>query len=111
MAGENIALGAMLGNPTEEQIQEKAENFAANAAEDWYAEIKYYPFGDFHAGAGPKPNFLHFTQMVWKGTKEVGYGLSKCGNTYYVVARYFPPGNIDVLGMHLFEENVLPPQK
>ena len=66
----------------------------------WYDEIYDYDFKkpDFKSGTG------HFTQVVWVGSKEVGFGAakSKSGN-YYGVANYFPPGNY----IGEFEENVL----
>ena len=39
-------------------------------------------------------NSAHFTQMIWKGTKKVGFGYSKLnkGNSYFI-ALYSPPGN------------------
>ena len=66
----------------------------------WYDAIDDYDFKkpDFKSGTG------HFTQVVWVGSKEVGFGAaqSKSGN-YYGVANYFPPGNY----IGEFEENVL----
>ena len=66
----------------------------------WYDEIYDYNFKkpDFKSGTG------HFTQVVWVGSKEVGFGAaqSESGN-YYGVANYFPPGNY----IGEFEENVL----
>lgn len=49
----------------------------------------------------------HFTQVVWKDTKEVGIGLATDGNTVFVVGQYLPAGNITNAGY--FEKNVLPP--
>ena len=58
------------------------------ATNDWYNEIKVHDFKkDFQKDTG------HFTQVIWKDTKEVGFGVSSRGNTYYVVANYYPPGN------------------
>ncbi|KAK1173501.1 GLI pathogenesis-related 2, like [Acipenser oxyrinchus oxyrinchus] len=75
-------------------------------AERWYNEIKNYNFNcpGFSSGTG------HFTAMVWKNTKKMGVGKAKAtdGSTF-VVARYFPAGNIVNQGH--FEENVLPPKK
>lgn len=37
----------------------------------------------------------HFTQVVWKGTKEVGFGHAKSNSgSVFVVANYFPAGNM-----------------
>ncbi len=70
----------------------------------WYDEIKSYAFD--------KPKFSdqtgHFTQLIWKGTKQlgVGYTIVKGGSGYimYVVAKYSPAGNVK----GLYSENVLP---
>lgn len=55
----------------------------------WYDEIKLYKFpdGGFSAKTG------HFTQVVWRSTKQVGCGHVTCkGNDIYV-CNYDPPGN------------------
>ena len=58
------------------------------ATTDWYNEIKMHNFRkDVQNGTG------HFTQVVWKGTEEVGFGVANKGSTYFVVANYYPPGN------------------
>lgn len=65
----------------------------------WYNEIKFYDFDNpqFSSEAG------HFTQVVWKNTKEIGVGISQSSDgAWYGVANYYPPGN--VVGQ--FEENV-----
>lgn len=51
----------------------------------------------------------HFTAMVWKSTKKLGVGkaVASDGSTF-VVARYFPAGNITNQGH--FQANVLPPK-
>lgn len=47
----------------------------------------------------------HFTQMVWKSTKEAGFGMAKGrSGRVVIVANYHPAGN--VIGQ--FGENVLP---
>jgi hypothetical protein len=35
----------------------------------------------------------HFTQVVWKGSKQVGCGVAACGDKTYWVCRYTPTGN------------------
>ena len=70
------------------------------ATNDWYNEVKIHDFKqDYQKNTG------HFTQIVWKDTKEVGFGIANRGNTYYVVANYYPPGNF--LGQ--YSKNVFKP--
>ena len=58
----------------------------------WYDEIKDY---DFKNGKSKGGVIGHFTQVVWKGSQYVGMGIASKGNTYFVVANYFPAGNWD----------------
>ncbi|KAJ1145494.1 hypothetical protein NDU88_011780 [Pleurodeles waltl] len=72
--------------------------------DSWYSEIKNYDFGR----PGFKSNTGHFTQVVWKDSKEVGVGIATDGRgLYFVVGQYSPAGNITNSGY--FEKNVLPP--
>lgn len=49
----------------------------------------------------------HFTAMVWKSSKKLGVGKATASDgSSFVVARYFPAGNITNQGH--FENNVLP---
>lgn len=59
--------------------------------DEWYSQINYY---DFKTGR-PKDNekVSHFTQIVWKDTREVGFGIAFNGNKCYTVANYYPGGN------------------
>jgi hypothetical protein len=37
----------------------------------------------------------HFSQVVWRDSKELGVAFAKSRNgTIYVVANYSPPGNV-----------------
>ena len=69
--------------------------------ENWYNEIKNYDFNsnNFISGTG------HFTQVVWKDSKECGFGYAKSNDgAFYGVAKYYPAGNFQ----GKFKENVLP---
>ena len=57
--------------------------------EAWYNEHKNYDFNKnkFQKGTG------HFTQIVWKETKEVGFGKIEFGDLLCLVALYYPAGN------------------
>jgi len=78
------------------------EPTGSHVTSNWYEEIQEHDFnsewGNFNTG--------HFTQVVWKGTKEVGFGVTKNeSGQYFVVANYFPAGNV----IGTYKENVLVP--
>jgi len=72
------------------------------ATQAWYDEIKFYNYG--------RPGFSsqtgHFTQVIWKSSTELGIGIALTSDnlTAYVVANYYPQGNVD----GEFAANVLP---
>lgn len=67
-------------------------NSTINIINLWYNEkIKYdYSNPGFTYETG------HFTQLIWKNTKSVGFGISLDVNTnyMYMVMQFYPPGNI-----------------
>ena len=68
----------------------RGENFRiGNIINEWYKEIYNYRenLNKF------QKNTSHFTQMIWKETKEIGFGLKEKGDTFYIVVFYYPPGN------------------
>ncbi|XP_017127706.1 Golgi-associated plant pathogenesis-related protein 1-like [Drosophila elegans] len=68
----------------------------------WYDEIPMYNFNHpvFSVPTG------HFTALVWKNSKRLGFGYARDHRgVYYVVARYTPTGNVN----GRFAENVLRP--
>ncbi|XP_021201562.3 uncharacterized protein LOC110384560 isoform X2 [Helicoverpa armigera] len=75
---------------------------ARDCVEKWYSEINNFSFGK-------EPDVLtcgHFTQIIWKGTRELGVGSAKSkSGKLYVVANYYPPGNYS----GQFAKNVYPP--
>ena len=88
--GENLA---MYGSSDPE---DKTLTTTAFATDEWYKEVNDYDFSNpgFKSGIG------HFTQVVWKDCKKVGFGTA--GN--FVVGRYSPAGNMQ----GDFETQVLP---
>ena len=87
-ASPQLKLEGVIGNKVKE------------ICESWYNEKKNYIFGQikYQKGTG------HFTQMIWKGTKEVGFGWGTSkSNKFYFLAYYYPAGN----EIGKFKENVL----
>jgi len=75
------------------------------ATKAFYGEVKYYDFD--------KPGYSkktgHFTQVVWKNTKQIGAAqATRKDGHFIVVIRYSPPGNY--LGEKPFSNNVFPPK-
>lgn len=85
--GENLAAGYVGG---------------ISPVDAWYNEISQYNYNDpgFSMATG------HFTQVVWKGTSEVGCAYVTCDNAWrqYTICEYQEPGN----WIGEFAQNVLP---
>ncbi|KAF5404559.1 hypothetical protein PHET_01787 [Paragonimus heterotremus] len=82
-------------------IMTKKPDLSKEATQLWYDEINLHDFGgDFN------PNSGHFTQVIWKETRNAGFGVAKSSDEHkiFVVGHYKPAGNIN----GLFRENVLP---
>ncbi|MBV6492227.1 MAG: hypothetical protein LDLANPLL_00220 [Turneriella sp.] len=70
-----------------------------NVVDAWYNEIKDYNYSN--PGFSMKTG--HFTQVIWKGSTELGCGSARSARGgVYVVCNYNPPGNY----MGRFPENV-----
>ncbi|VDI36131.1 Hypothetical predicted protein [Mytilus galloprovincialis] len=98
-AGENIAY--MMGTMAD------LDYSAKDATESWYSEIENY--GSYYGKEPPEfgrvPAYGHFTQVVWKDTKEMGIGKARGNGRVVVVANYRPAGNF----IGSYSQNVLPP--
>lgn len=91
--GENLAMFYEYEESNRVKTYIYSDTPLYDASMAWYEEIKDYKYSKikrFRIG----PKIGHYTQMVWKDTKEVGVAsaISKNGKVY-VVARYYPVGN------------------
>uniref|UniRef100_A0A2M3ZF87 Putative scp-like extracellular protein n=1 Tax=Anopheles braziliensis TaxID=58242 RepID=A0A2M3ZF87_9DIPT len=65
---------------------------ARDVCRSWYEEVKQYTFTTEPRGAVKGGQF---TQMVWKGTQELGVGISQTrSGKVIVVCTYYPRGNV-----------------
>ena len=65
----------------------------AMASDAWLSEKKLFKKKNSKFSTNKHFKAGHYTQMVWKNTRQFGMGISKINNNMYVVARYFPSGN------------------
>lgn len=63
------------------------------ASYSWYEEKKNYRYGKINGSSSH--NTGHYTQMIWKATRQMGAGVAICNNgAIIVVANYYPAGNV-----------------
>jgi uncharacterized protein YkwD len=73
---------------------------AGESVRMWYDEISEYDYN--HPGFGPAG---HFTQLIWRGSRQLGCAKAICGRYTYWVCRYYPAGNYE----GEYRANVSPP--
>ena len=63
----------------------------------WIEEKQHFQPGLFPnvSRTGQWKDVAHYTQMIWKGTTNVGCALHVEGGRNYLICRYSPPGNAD----------------
>ena len=61
-----------------------------DAVDAWYSEIKDYDFNNHTSKGG---QIGHFTQLIWKNSKELGVGYYCNTEKCCVVSNYYPGGN------------------
>jgi hypothetical protein len=87
----SIAHGPRPKNKVGENLAWGYQRTAQSVVDAWYKEVKDYSYGSpgFRSSTG------HFTQVVWKGTTQVGCGVATClwGSLRFWVCRYTPQGN------------------
>lgn len=65
----------------------------AHAVKNWANEKKHYNYQQNRCQPGKQCG--HYTQVVWKGTTDVGCALKSCSNGSQIyVCSYFPAGNV-----------------
>ena len=63
-----------------------------DASVSWYEEKNMYHYE--RIGDSKQNGVGHYTQMVWKNTKELGVGIAICKDGgIVIVANYYPAGN------------------
>jgi hypothetical protein len=75
-----------------ENLHWGTQTTAQGAVDSWYSEINNYDFDNpvYSSAVG------HFTQVVWRGSTQLGCGVAACGDVKLWVCRYSPPGNWNV---------------
>ncbi|XP_025411814.1 protein PRY1-like isoform X2 [Sipha flava] len=87
----------------------KVTELGVKAVDSWYSEIEFFDFQGTNTEMDASTKAFHFTQLIWKGSRELGVGVSKCSKSgqIYLVCNYNPRGNF----RSQFKENVLPPHE
>jgi len=99
------SLGRLAHSPRDTRPGQR-ENLAMGSAgyygpEDlvgfWIEEKRHFQPGTFPnvSRTGQWKDVAHYTQMIWKGTTNVGCALHVAGGRNYLICRYTPPGNAD----------------
>jgi Alpha-L-arabinofuranosidase B (ABFB) domain/Cysteine-rich secretory protein family len=105
-SGENIAWSRPTLSPTK-------------PVDSWYSEIGQYDFNN-PIGSYKTGKVLHFTQVVWRGSTQLGCGIATCqapapdganSGWGFIVCRYAPPGNFNGENPGVLDANVPPPCK
>jgi uncharacterized protein YkwD len=86
-----------------------------DAVDWWYSEGKRYdfnnPYASFTAGDQDSTKEVrHFTQVVWRDSKELGCAVANCGGQSLWVCQYSPPGNFNAQNPGVLEANVPRPR-
>ncbi|GJP34983.1 hypothetical protein CLOM_g19455 [Closterium sp. NIES-68] len=64
------------------------------AVASWNEEKQYWTYSPIPGGCAEGQQCLHYTQVVWEGTQNVGCAASKCSDGAGMwVCHYYPQGN------------------
>lgn len=84
--GENLFWASAWSNGDIQNVSSK------NVVENWASEKSDYDYA--YNRCSPGKVCGHYTQLVWKSTREVGCGVAVCNNNEQIwVCRYTPAGN------------------
>ena len=108
-SGENLAY-FQPGDPNNMPTQcQGPKNFSCvqcrEMVADWYSEESNF---NYNTGESKGGVILHFTQVVWKETTELGMATATSANKWFSVARYKARGNMGYPEDYI--ENVPRPQ-
>ena len=83
-AGENLWMGPARRYSAEQMIGGFVE------------EVRYFRGGRFPnvSSTGSWSDVGHYTQLIWRGTQEVGCAVGQGRDSDILVCRYFPAGNV-----------------
>lgn len=82
------------------EVRQPMSLMTQDAIRLWYEEVNTEPY-DYN-----RPTYNHFTQVVWKSSKQLGCGYTHCPGGHFIMScKYSPPGNY--IGQSA--ANVLPP--
>jgi hypothetical protein len=81
--GENLWMGTTGGFTPDEMVG------------SWTQEKQFFVYGTFSDGTSSGGHVVgHYTQMIWRGTSQVGCAVASKGNWDVLVCRYSPAGNM-----------------
>ncbi|KAJ8764729.1 hypothetical protein K2173_009114 [Erythroxylum novogranatense] len=80
------------GGPYGENLAKGSGSFSGTAVVNlWVAEKSCY---DYNSSSCVGGQCLHYTQVVWRNSIQVGCARVQCSNTWwFVICNYNPPGN------------------
>jgi len=82
-AGENLWDGTAGAFTTQEMV------------DGWIGEKRFYSYGPFPSGGMIGGHAIgHYTQMIWRDTREIGCAMATGHGDDILVCRYSPAGNI-----------------
>ncbi len=104
--GPALAALPFLAHSPRESRPGQRENLAMGSASHygasdlvgfWVEEKQYFQPGTFPnvSRTGEWKDVAHYTQMIWKGTTNVGCAMHVASGRNYLICRYSPPGNAD----------------